>query len=303
MSDNQIIVNRYERPKGLYGLVPEKLRKKRNFLSYSRYVDDYAKKMGHVEEQPMFELVEIETINRCNNGCSFCPVNKNSDTREFHQMSEELFHRIIDQLAELNYSYRVGLYSNNEPFLDERIVDFAKYAREKLPNAYLEIFTNGTILTLEKFLAIMPYLDSMKIDNYNQQLKLHKASQEIYDYCMEHDVYKDKLHIYLRKIDEVLSTRGGASPNATVSKSIDAKCILPFKQMVIRPDGKVSLCCADALGQMTLGDLNTEKMMDVWNGKAYQGIRRLLTEKGREGLRLCRGCDMTVYYKSFEESK
>lgn len=28
--------------------------------------------------------------------------------------------------------------------------------------------------------------------------------------------------------------------------------------MVVRPDGKVSLCCNDALGTMTLGDLTKE---------------------------------------------
>ena len=44
--------------------------------------------------------VEIETLNRCNNDCSFCPVNRHDDTREFHKMSENMFYNIIEQLED-----------------------------------------------------------------------------------------------------------------------------------------------------------------------------------------------------------
>ena len=144
-----MIFNRYDNEKsGVAG----KLQKKRNYLSYRKYVNGYAKEMGDKEEQPIFELIELETVNRCNSGCSFCPVNKKSDTREYCRMTDELFEKIIGELADLDYSYRLGLYSNNEPFLDEDIIRRVKYAREKLPKAFLEIYTNGTLLTLEQFL-------------------------------------------------------------------------------------------------------------------------------------------------------
>lgn len=51
-------------------------------------------------------------------------------------MTDELFEKIIGELADLDYSYRLGLYSNNEPFLDEDIIRRVKYAREKLPKAF-----------------------------------------------------------------------------------------------------------------------------------------------------------------------
>ena len=139
-----MIFNRYDNEKsGVAG----KLQKKRNYLSYRKYVNGYTKEMGDKEEQPIFELIELETVNRCNSGCSFCPVNKKSDTREYCRMTDELFEKIIGELADLDYSYRLGLYSNNEPFLDEDIIQRVKYAREKLPKAFLEIYTNATLLT------------------------------------------------------------------------------------------------------------------------------------------------------------
>lgn len=90
---------------------------------------------------PLFQTIEIETINRCNSTCSFCPVNKHSDTRDFKIMDLELFKSIINQLKELNYPGSIGLYSNNEPFLDERIVELARLAKEELPNNHLYLYT------------------------------------------------------------------------------------------------------------------------------------------------------------------
>ena len=67
--------------------------------------------------------------------------------------------------------------------------------------------------------------------------------------------------------------------------------------MVIRPDGKVSLCCNDALGHMTLGDLNESSVTEVWNGQGYKKIRKEMQMNGRKNLNLCKNCDsrVTVY--------
>lgn len=80
-----------------------------------------------LERIPLFSSIEIETMNRCNGKCTFCPVNHDIDPRKFSRMSEPLFQKIIDELKTLNYSGRLALYSNNEPFLDVRIEDFARY--------------------------------------------------------------------------------------------------------------------------------------------------------------------------------
>ncbi|MDR1701496.1 MAG: SPASM domain-containing protein, partial [Sporomusaceae bacterium] len=67
-------------------------------------------------------------------------------------------------------------------------------------------------------------------------------------------------------------------------------CLLPFHQMVIRPDGKVSLCCNDALGKMTLGDLTQESIENIWHSQEYVTVRAKLTQ-GRQHLELCKHCD------------
>lgn len=243
------------------------------------------------EKQPLFNHIEVETINRCNGVCSFCPVNKNVDPRKEAVMSEEMFHSIVEQLAEIDYSGRFTTFSNNEPLLDERIIDWNRYARERLPKARMHMFTNGTLLTLDKFIALTEVLDELIIDNYQQELKLIRTCQEIVEYCEEHPELKKKVTIVLRKPNEILTSRGGDAPNReNIGDYSGERCVLPFKQMVIRPDGKVSLCCNDATGKFTLGDLSKDKLLDIWYGPRFQMVRKCLYE-GRENWGNCKCCD------------
>lgn len=241
-------------------------------------------------KKPSF--IEIETYNRCNGICDFCPVNAKSDPRAEMKMTDELFHKIIDQLSEMDYSGRLSLFSNNEPFLDERIIDFQRYARKKLPNAYLHLFTNGTKLDIRKFEEIIDNLDELIIDNYNQELRLIPNCKRIVEYCSNKPNLISKVTIVMRKPHEVLTTRGGDAPNRSEKRAVTGvKCTNPFAQMVIRPDGKVSLCCNDPLGKMTLGDLRYESIIDVWNGEKFGEIRKKINI-GRERISHCRYCDV-----------
>ena len=243
---------------------------------------------------PLFSHIEVETINRCNGSCSFCPVNHKDDPREKAIMSEPLFKSIVGQLEEINYSGRFTTFSNNEPLLDERIIEFNRYAREHLPKARMHLYTNGTLMTLEKFIALVDILDELIIDNYQQELKLIKPCQEIERYCEEHPELKSKVTIVLRKPKEILTSRGGTAPNRKeLTKYSKDRCVLPFKQIIVRPTGQISLCCNDALGKYTLGDLSKDKLLDVWYGPKFSMVRKCLYE-GRENWGNCKYCDTFI---------
>ncbi len=243
-------------------------------------------------KEVLFDHVEIETVNRCNGSCEFCPVNKNNDRREYKEMPDDLFEHIIDQLADLNYSGKLALFSNNEPFLDQDIIRKHRYAREKLPHARMHLFTNGTLLTIEKFAQIVEYLDELVIDNYQQELKLIRPCQEIAKYCEMHTELKKKVTIVLRKPKEILTSRGGDAPNRKKLVSYEnLRCILPYKQLIIRPDGKVSLCCNDPYGKNTLGDLRKDTIINVWFNDRFKMVRKCLYE-GRQNWEHCRFCDV-----------
>ena len=79
----------------------------------------------------LFMDIEIETINRCNSDCSFCPVNRKTDPRTLHLMDENLFLSIISQLSTICYCGTVCFNINNEPLLDRRIPDFITISSSK----------------------------------------------------------------------------------------------------------------------------------------------------------------------------
>lgn len=302
MNDSGMIINEYN------GVIPrtKSLIKKKLPGIYEKYMKPMAlaasdrrhasgikasiEKIMSAKPFPIFKYVEIETINRCNFTCTFCPVNKNDDPRPFKLMDGRLFRSIIGQLKELNYSGCINLSSNNEPLMDNRICELAGIAKEAVPGAYLHMITNGTLLTIDKLNALMKHLDMLAIDNYDDDLKLIAPVRDVYEYCRRNNVYKDKVKIYLRMKTDILSNRAGQAKNRSKIKPLRSSCGYPFEQLVIRPDGKVSLCCNDALGERTMGDLAVEKIVDVWNGATFLETRKRLLE-GKKNVKPCCACD------------
>ena len=288
-STGELVFNRYIENKSL---TEDEWIEMNNKSGARKIVDAFVDKVK--DDIPYFEFVEIESINRCNGTCAFCPANKFVDIREKQLMDFELYTRIVDQLSEMSYSGFFTPFSNNEPLLDERIVQFVKYAKERLPYAYVYLYTNGTLLTIKKFKELIAYLDELVIDNYSSELTLIRPCREIKNYIDEHHELTKKVTINIRKPDEILTSRGGDSPNRNrVQTYDDAKCALPFRQIVIRPDGKVSLCCNDPYGKYTLGDLTKQSLVDVWFGDEYNKIRAALLN-GRKHLKSCKHCDSFI---------
>jgi radical SAM protein with 4Fe4S-binding SPASM domain len=248
--------------------------------------------VANEREKQLFNYVEIETLNRCNGTCSFCGVNRNDDPRPLAKMSDETFRKIIDNLVKLNFCGMVSYYSNNEPLMDNRIIDFIKYGVSMLPNVAHNISTNGILLNNKIFQALIDSrLNYLTIDNYNNHYVLNSNIQKIYD------EYKTKsfslfCRIAVRTNNQPLSNRGGTAPNKQILKNcLNAPCYYPFHQLIIRADGGVSLCCNDALGQITLGNVEKQTLEDIWFSEKHFNILKLISDS-RDNIKICSECDI-----------
>ncbi len=245
------------------------------------------------EETPLPLIVSVETINRCNSTCSFCPANKNADKRPYKRMDDALFYSIIDQLADWGFHGYITLYGNNEPWLDTRLVEFHQYARKKLPDAFIFISSNGLLLTVDKVKEIIPYINQLIINNYCLDRKLHDNLQEIYDYIKAHPAeFQDvDIVIQMRYLNEVLTNRAGSSPNKqNAVRTIKEICVMPYTDMWILPDGRLGICCCDDYEVTNLADLHEVSLRDGWNSEAYQKLRQAM-QGGRHNYPFCAHCD------------
>jgi radical SAM protein with 4Fe4S-binding SPASM domain len=62
---------------------------------------------------------------------------------------------------------------------------------------------------------------------------------------------------------------------------------LASENLVIDYNGNVILCCNDYLSSVKLGNINNEKIIDIWNKKFYKKIRYEL-RKGIFTLDICK---------------
>ncbi len=123
---------------------------------YAKKVQKYVKDFNEGEEIPVFKMVNIETVNRCNGKCAFCPANIYEEKRELKMMPEELFQKIILELKSLQWQGQIFLNVNNEPLIDKNISERAAFVKKQLgDNVIVSMFTNGSLLTIERLASLV----------------------------------------------------------------------------------------------------------------------------------------------------
>src|SRR5206468_2345868 len=91
----------------------------------------------------MPEIVQIESTNICNAKCVFCP--RDEMHRRQGIMSVELFKKIVDECAELRITH-VRMHNYGEAFIDRKLVEKVKYAKEK-GISEVGLISNGSLIS------------------------------------------------------------------------------------------------------------------------------------------------------------
>jgi MoaA/NifB/PqqE/SkfB family radical SAM enzyme len=101
--------------------------------------------------------IQIETTSRCNARCGFCPYPETSLTEPSGTMDQDLFERIVDEIA-CHPVDMIQPFLNNDPLMDRQIVPRLELIVRKNPGARVCITTNGFLLRSEtaRALAAMP---------------------------------------------------------------------------------------------------------------------------------------------------
>lgn len=102
------------------------------------------------------EVLQLQTINRCNGQCGMCPYPYTIHLQPREVMEDALYSKIVRECASEPDFRQLVPMSKNEPLLDTkleaRIAEFKALAQ---PHQWVEIVTNGTALTRARFEALV----------------------------------------------------------------------------------------------------------------------------------------------------
>lgn len=240
--------------------------------------------LGRMEKKnPLFEAVEIETTTVCNRKCSYCP--NATLARPAKNMDEALFRSIIDGLKEIDFKGRVSPHFYGEPLVDKRILRLLTYTREKLPKAFIKLFTNGDLLTYDLFLKLLDAgVDVVRIAQHDPEPP--KALVETLGRIKENGLMRHVEYIKYYDNAKDLTNRGGL---VDVKSSVKKTFCDYVACATVDCDGNVLLCCQDYLSKHRFGSLKKEKLVDVWNNARYKALRDKI-KCGMWPFEICRVC-------------
>lgn len=245
---------------------------------------------------PMFSQVLIETRTDCNKCCSFCP--QSFYNRKLAIMKWEIYKLIIDSLAEIGFAGRIALLVSNEPLLEVRLLKMIKYAKKKSSRFFIDITTNGKILSLDLVDQLLSAgLDNLNINDYRSDREI--AKERISDHLVSIlETYRSnpKITYTARSTKEVLPNYAGVIPQ-TYSPVEFGFCNFPFRKLVFSVKGDVLLCCNDFKQETNFGNIKTESILSIWNSEALNNLRVSLLDEIRIGL--CSYCNDSQSYSVF----
>lgn len=240
------------------------------------------------KDYPLFERISIECNSFCNRSCSFCT--RTYDEREKVKMPYKAILKVLYELKEINFKGLISFHFYNEILTDKRIFDLFEKCKELGLNNYL--VTNGDFLTHEK----VKTLGTFNIKEFT--LSLYDSIDKN-DFIKRSKYYTDKLG--LDKYDwELIILNGGEGytnragyVNHTEEKydlPVKAACSKIVKKIDVRYDGEVVMCCLDYYGLHSIGNVNSQNIIDIWYGEKKREQLKDLSIGNRAKYKLCSGC-------------
>lgn len=267
------------------------------------------------------KTVAIETTNRCNASCSFCPNSRLS--RDRLTMNDELFEKIIEDCTVFK-PHTIEPFLNGEPLMDRKIFDRMELIKRKLPETKIKIYTNGNLLSPDKIDKLAEIeldelfisLNTINRSKYKETMGLDlETTIKNLDYLTTRNQKKsvaEKITFRMTRTEDT-----GLFEQDQFIKYCKGKNISPFivglfnykgeiKSLLPVPDypcehidridilanGKVALCCMDQEGEYSWGDVRENTVLDVYNSEIARFYRKMHRTGKRNKVVPCNKCNL-----------
>jgi radical SAM protein with 4Fe4S-binding SPASM domain len=280
-------------------------------------------------------LVFLDPSNICNQQCGFCPTGNRELIkkvgRKLEKLSFGLCLRALRQLTEFPDRIKtLRLYKDGEPLLNPDFSVMVAYAKSKNKFDNIDTTTNGTLLTHELSRQIIDAgLTKIFISVHPSNIMNPKYAREIiYFYLysrdhgnckvfiktagdyLSHDERTMFLDIYSDFCDSIAIEHTASCwpefdvPGVNKNIGIYGQKLEPtgvdvcpyiFYSISINSNGTVTPCFVDWQHSLTIGDLNSDRLLDIWNGEKLRGIRMAHLLKKRSQIPICKNCGQLIY--------
>lgn len=211
---------------------------------------------------------------------------------------------------------------HGEPSLNPYARDIVQEFRRVLPRAHIMMTSNGGGFVMAKdlgHLGIRQYIDALfdaglnvlALDDYKTAKYVGKIRPlldglDVRDYPADGPDAsphkrrdpKTKMVVIIQDISEAEKGNHSSLNNHTGcgaplnDSGAGKRCAKPFREMSIRWDGNVAICCNDWRGVYKCGNVAKSTVSEIWNGPEMQAARSYLYH-GMRTFKPCLGCDAT----------
>jgi MoaA/NifB/PqqE/SkfB family radical SAM enzyme len=285
--------------------------------------------MMSYEDQPDPPFsVQIELVEGCNLQCAFCGINAIQDPkhRAYKFMALGTLESVLDDIKYAGWNPRIEFAMHGEPTMHPDWTEAIRMAREILPKASLMMTSNGggiikdTVPLLSK--AFDAGLNIFALDDYESVNigKKVRANLDKDSIFIDFDVreypedktasphtrrpIRTRMLVFVQDISVAktgthsqLNNHAGSAGPLDFSKA-NVRCAKPFRELAVRHDGSIAICCNDWLGIYQCGNVNEKPLAEIWCGNAFKTARRFLYNGMRE-LPPCHGCNVPSYRCGF----
>lgn len=235
-----------------------------------------------------FMGVEIEINHDCNRACVYCP-NSMTERKSKGHMPESTFLAILNQLRAIHYCGRISYHFYNEPLLSPNLDRYVSLTKEFLPNCRIELYTNGTLLSRERFDALLKF----GVDKFTVT-KHHGKDEYLFD-----QVFASLSPIERKKVkfqnfrDLLFTSRGGLLKVGYVKTKppLPLPCYIPASVIVITVNGDVVPCFEDYHEENSMGNVLVNPLPEIWHSEKYKKFRDDLKANKRSEHPVCRSCN------------
>jgi radical SAM protein with 4Fe4S-binding SPASM domain len=275
--------------------------------------------LGYLDMVLPMQAIAIEVTTYCNSQCRYCP---HSQLKYYHHMAHSLFRKIIDDCTEMPNLQHVQILGLGEPLIDPDLFNKLRYVQEKLPNVTIWLYTNGSLLTddvVEKLSTVNNLIVDFSLNGITKEERYNNMRLDDFDHVVS---MIRKYSKYGKRYSVSLVNYPGTDPKEcdVLDKMFEGNkwiifvtfsnwlgkipspegyepivrnsCSRAVTYLNVMYDGKVNLCCQDAMGQCLFGNLNKNSVKEVWESPQRQHFAKEHLKGCRKDLPYCGSCSV-----------